>query len=205
MNPKKEIGQGQGRWNLLMRSLNPWKKCDIRFEDDIENKKVSLHIEPKCFGGLKTQTWSSFVFEKNSQTSKVDLKYCSLEPDGKRTRRTFRNCTHFGIADYEREGILFELTSEFCDSLFGISWNIFFISLFNQKFIVDSVNKLIETVLNENICEDQPSSTAAYPLCHIQYTGHEKICENRVSNYAKADLSPRYYISDTIITAVTTF
>lgn len=219
------------RWSVLS-SLNPFKngrEGDIRFKDDIEKQKVSLCIDSKSkyFGGAQMQT--SFFFKKNRETGKVDLTYYSRNPCEVDKKLLYRNCTYFGIANYENDGTVFELTSEVSDSSFFLYCNIK--RSFNRKAVVNSVNKLIETVLNENICEnepalietvlnediceDQPSSAEVYPLCHIQSRERKKNipswtmeypsmicysrCKNKITNYAESDSSPNCYISGAIV------
>jgi hypothetical protein len=108
--------------------------------------------------------------------------YCVEEPRRKRiqepliTKKTFQNCTAFGIAtlihpfDYNTscsEETVFELTSEFCDKHFPIT-DVNFRRCSNYKAIIDSVNRLIHRVLNGKKADKNeiPSSTA-YPLCPV--------------------------------------
>jgi hypothetical protein len=179
MNEIEEKTRGQWSWKKsLMKSLYPTKCGEgiTHFKDETEKYKISLTIQPKPLIGSPIQSSTSFVFEKNPITGKVDLDYCSESRNEKDLRRTFQNCTNFRIVFDENEGTIIELTSEHSDSSFNLHYN--FKRSYDLKVIVNSINRLIETVLNENIldqesCEYQLSSSAVFPLCHILFRDHK--------------------------------
>jgi hypothetical protein len=153
MNQNEETEQGG--WNSLWSIL----QCrDMHFKDEIEKNRVSLFIHPKRFGCSQIQISSSFSFEKNLMTGKVDLTYCSRKLYEKESRKTFQNCTRFGLAG-TGDSIVFEVNCECCDSLLFPHWDLR-LSPFNHRIVlhsmnqliesVDSINRLIEIVLSEN-------------------------------------------------------
>jgi hypothetical protein len=180
-------------------------KC-AHFKDEIEDKnRVTLIIEPQnC--GYRTQHSTSFIFEKDPKTGKVDLDYCSQSLNENDRRKTFRNCTHFGMVSDEIEGAIIELTSEFSDSSFYLH------CYFKQSYIgiiVNSINRLIETVLNgdienqslliaNNLNQESCASGSVFPLCHILDSDLTSVirnsggipryikCVTTVSNYAES-------------------
>jgi hypothetical protein len=180
---QKEEQTRQGLWSSLISSLyqTNYGESITHFKDEIEKNKVSLTIKHCRIGMLSL---SSFIFEKNLLTGKVDLDYCSRTRNEKDQRKMFRNCTQFRTVFDEIEGTAIELTSELCDSSFYLYSN--FKRSHNLGFIVNSINRLIETVLNEDVCGSQPqldliqesftcqpSSPAVFPLCHILYRDRE--------------------------------
>jgi hypothetical protein len=59
------------------------------------------------------------------------------------------------------------VTSEFCDKHFPIT-DVDFRRCSNYKAIIDSVNRLIHTVLNgEKVNKNEVPSSTAYPLCPV--------------------------------------
>jgi hypothetical protein len=186
MNEREEQTE-QELWSSLVSNLQLTKcrESDAHFKDEIEKNRATLTIQPK-FGGSRIQTSSSFIFEKNPVTGKVDLDYCSRKRNEKDQRKIYQNCTHFGIVFDEFEGTVIELTSEFSDSSFYLHCG--FKRSYNLGVIMNSINRLIDTVLNENTCEAplliannlnqesyeyQPSSSSVFPLCQIEYNDHK--------------------------------
>lgn len=188
MNEREEqIDQGLRSSLTSNLQLTKCRESDAHFIDEIEKNRITLTIQPK-FGGSRIQTSSSFIFEKNSVTGKVDLDYCSRKRNEKDQRKVYLNCTYFGTVFDEFEGTVMELTSEFSDSSFYLHCG--FKQSYNLGIIINSVNRLIDTVLNENTCgaslliannlnqesyEYQPSSSSVFPLCHI-------VCEDHKNN-----------------------
>lgn len=139
------------------------------FKDEIEKNQVNFIIQHNFLGGSLTY----FSFKKNSTTGKVDLDLCSRLRNKRDKMKTFENCTHCGILFDGTGGTLIELTSEFSDYSFYL--RCIFKQTYNLGVVVDSINRLIETVLNENqlivnnlnqeLCECQLSSSIVFPLC----------------------------------------
>lgn len=175
----------RGLWSSLMNNLYPAKcgESDTHFINEIEKNKISLMIQPKPSGVSLGLSSSLFIFEKNPVTGKVDLDYRSQKRNEKDQKRTFQNCTHFGITFDEVEGTMIELTSEFSDSSFHLGCNLK--RSYNLGDIVNSINRLIKNVLNKDICRDQ-SQLIANRLnqrsCEYPNDLNQESCEQPLSS-----------------------